>query len=247
LDTRLDRDVQRAHRSAMPAPQQSTSTLTTLTELRRRVPAIVERINADPLLATAAAANPILALEELGERMSPALTAAVERRVRFSREDAKRLEALSREVEQAAGRPCKLDDPAQLARVLFVDLGLRPPGARTGATGSRAKAAATPSASAAPRGSKTTSSSAEAPLSPQLVKLVEPLPPRTATEPKPAPDPLARLRSAHAVMQPLLAYRELEASQPRLASPELYGELRSGAQQLPIANLRAHLRGGTNA
>lgn len=224
----------------MPAPQQSTSPLTTLTELRRRVPAIVERINADPLLAAAAAANPILALEELGERMSPALTTAVERRVRFSREDAKRLEALSREVDKAAGRPCKLEDPAQLARLLFVDLGLRPPGARAGATGSPAKAAAAPSASARARGGK--SASAEAPLSPRLVKLVEPLPPRTATEPKPPPDPLARLRSAHAVMQPLLAYRELEASQPRLASPELYGELRSGTQRLPVANLRAHLR-----
>lgn len=228
----------------MPPRQERPAAITTLTELRRRVPSILERINDDPALAAAAATNPILALDELGERMTPALTADVERRVRFSRVDAKRLEALGREIDRAAGRSCRLEDPEQLARLLFVELGLQPPGSRARAAESQARAPGSPARGqtrSQAKSSRAQATDASA-ISPQLLRLVEPLPLRTSAERKPAPDPLARMSARHPVIKPLLAYRELEASQPRLASPELYAAVRSGAHPLPVANLRARLR-----
>ncbi len=227
----------------MPSRQERPAAITTLTELRRRVPSILERINDDPALAAAAATNPILALDELGERLTPALAADVERRVRFSREDAKRLEALGREVARAAGRSCRLEDPEQLARLLFVELGLQPPGLRARAPGSQARAPGSPAGRARSQAQSSRAQATDAgAVSPQLLRLVEPLPPRTSAERKPAPDPLAHMSATHPVIKPLLAYRELEASQPRLASPELYAAVRSGAHPLPVSNLRARLR-----
>lgn len=57
-------------------------------------------------------------------------------------------------------------------------------------------------------------------------------------------DPLERLRGKHAVMVPLLEYRKLEASEPRLAPRELYERVRSGEVKLPVLRARARLQRG---
>lgn len=59
-----------------------------------------------------------------------------------------------------------------------------------------------------------------------------------------ADDPLERLRGTHAVMAPLLEYRKLEASEPRLAPRELYERVRSGEVKLPVLRARARLQRG---
>lgn len=59
-----------------------------------------------------------------------------------------------------------------------------------------------------------------------------------------ADDPLERLRGKHAVMAPLLEYRKLEASEPRLAPRELYERVRSGELKLPVLRARARLQRG---
>ena len=187
--------------------------ISTLSELRTRVPTILARINADPGLAVGAAANPLLALEELGEELSPSLKPVVERRVRFSREHARRLDSLAREVRDASGVRCDLDDPAELARMLFIDLGLTPPGRRRQVTE----------------------------VTPELRRLAEPLPFDPDPQRRDREDPLARLAGKHPAIAPLLAYRELDAFQPRLASQELYDEVRSGKHGVPVSNLRGHL------
>jgi hypothetical protein len=41
-------------------------------------------------------------------------------------------------------------------------------------------------------------------------------------------DPLTRFRGKHPIIEPLLEYRQLEASAARLAPPELYQDIRAG-------------------
>jgi hypothetical protein len=55
-------------------------------------------------------------------------------------------------------------------------------------------------------------------------------------------DPIEELRGAHAIVEPLLAYRRLEASEPRLASRALYEEIRDGKRRIPITSLRGVLK-----
>lgn len=57
-------------------------------------------------------------------------------------------------------------------------------------------------------------------------------------------DPLERLRGKHPVLEPLLAYRQLDASAPRLAPPELYERVRRGDVKLPVLRAKARLQRG---
>lgn len=57
-------------------------------------------------------------------------------------------------------------------------------------------------------------------------------------------DPLERLRGKHPVLEPLLAYRKLDASAPRLAPPELYERVRRGDVKLPVLHAKARLQRG---
>jgi len=58
------------------------------------------------------------------------------------------------------------------------------------------------------------------------------------------PDPLEHLRGKHALVPALLAYRKLEASEPRLAPRELYERVRSGELKGPVIRARARLQRG---
>lgn len=55
-------------------------------------------------------------------------------------------------------------------------------------------------------------------------------------------DPLERLRKVHPIMEPLLKYRQLEASTPRFATRDVYDEIRQGKRAVPITKLVARLR-----
>jgi len=55
-------------------------------------------------------------------------------------------------------------------------------------------------------------------------------------------DPLEQFRNAHPIMEPLLQYRALEASTPRLATRATYDEIRQGTRQVPITRLVARLQ-----
>jgi len=97
-------------------------------ELHQLIPAIVETLNKNPRLCLAAGANPLLALEELGYQLDPSIRPAVERRLRFGARLAERLEHLAMEVYRVVNRAFRLDDPQELAQVLFEELKLPVPG-----------------------------------------------------------------------------------------------------------------------
>lgn len=197
-----------------------------LEALQKAVPLIVKAVNDDPALGLRAAANPLLAAEELGFQIAPEIQPAIERRVRFSAEKAARLDELEAEVYKLAGERFNLDSPQQLERVLFVKLKLPRPEPQS-----------EPPVEKPPAGKparKRTSASAGAPL------VGKPEPHRRLVTPP--PDELEPLRGAHAVMEPLLAYRAIERAAARLAPRELYERIRRGEVKLPITRIQARLK-----
>jgi len=87
-------------------------------------------------------------------------------------------------------------------------------------------------------------------LSRTLVTTVPRAAPAPAKQPTPSVskpvfvDPLERLRDKHPVMTPLLEYRRIDASEPRLAPRELYERVRSGDVKLPVTRAQARLKRG---
>lgn len=187
----------------------------TLRELRRLVPSILKEINADPALALRAAANPLLALEELGYSLTPELRAEAESRVRFPKATRERMATLEKEIFHAAGERFDLRAPAEVERVLFTKLKLPRPQLEQPPTAQRAPAAPQP---------ETMMARMALALDRGFV------------------DPLGALAGKHPVMQPLLEYRRLDASEPPLAAPAVYERIRRGEVKLPIVRIRGRLK-----
>ena len=119
----------------------------------------------------------------------------------------------------------EIDSAEALARVLFERLKLTPP--KAGPSKDQAKQ----QRQSAP------------PQAPDSTAITAPLPPRVFGH-ESIPDPLEPLREAHPVMEPLLEYRQLEASSARLAPPDLYERIRDGKVELPVTRIRATLQRG---
>lgn len=205
-------------------------------QLRERVQLILERINADPSLATAAAANPMLALEDIGFDIIPSAREAIEERFRFHPRVAVRVRQLKEEIYRHAGRHFDLSSAEELGAVLFDRLGITP--------GDEPPSAQVPPAlkRRAKAGDKRPRDVAQEAKHdrPRLVIDVRPLT-QLPGAPPPA-DPLETLAGAHAIVEPLLEYRRLDASRPRLAPRDLYDEIRRGDRRLPVTRLVARLK-----
>lgn len=107
-----------------PKPKKTT-TIRTWKELQARVGEILERLNEDPDLVLAAAANPLEALRELGYSLGEDLEREVEARLRFGPQDGPRKVELEKAVVAAVGRPVDALDDREVDRVL-AKAGLRP-------------------------------------------------------------------------------------------------------------------------
>jgi hypothetical protein len=202
--------------------------LTALAALQRRVPSIVKRINADPELALRAAANPLLALAELGYTMTPELEREVALRVRFDRTKIAKIAALSTRIQELAGEEFEIESRTQLSRVLFEHLKLPPlPPPPQRVILAEGKLAA-----------QTVSRPMESVLSHPLD-----IPYRPVVGVAP-PDALEALKGKHPIIAPLLEYRAIQASVPPLATRELYDRIARGDVKMPIFRLRAKLRRG---
>jgi len=58
-------------------------------------------------------------------------------------------------------------------------------------------------------------------------------------------DPLEGYRDANTVMKALLEYREIEASEPRLGSRDLYNQVRAGSTRVPATAIVFQLASGS--
>lgn len=178
-------------------------------EIRDKMPQIVARLNSNVALAVAAAANPFLALSELGYEVAPEAQADIEDRLRFSPDAAKQLGELRRRIYAAAGHPFAIESREELARVLFHELGITPYPDERGCI-------------------------------PPLPD-ASPLPRFHVGQPSPK-DPLEPLSRKHPILEPLLAYRRLDASAPRFASDDAYAALRKGEIAHPVRGLTVRFR-----
>ncbi|MEQ8957291.1 MAG: hypothetical protein RLP02_05095 [Coleofasciculus sp. C2-GNP5-27] len=180
--------------------------------LQQQIKSILEQINANSNLTLAAAANPLYALEEIGYKINPTARPEIEARLRFEPRTAVQLRQLQAAIFEQVGHPFDLNDPAQLQRVLFDELKISVPGHN--------------SYNQEQNDSRLDTS----PLVPQLswIPKVE--------------DPLEVLCGAHPVIEPLLEYRRLESSVPRLAPLSLYQEVRQGKRRLFLESIRGRLK-----
>jgi hypothetical protein len=206
-------------------PERRTQKIDSIEALQKVVPLIVKAVNDDQAFGLRAAANPLLAAEEMGYQIAPEIQHTAERRVRFSQENVARLGELEEQIHKLAGEPFDIDSPPELERILFKKLKLpRPkPSSEPGDTPQQQKPPATYASSARVPGK-----SASAPPQP--------------AEPTQAPDPFEELRDAHPIMPPLLEYRRIERSAPRLAPRELYERIRRGEVKMPITKIQARLK-----
>lgn len=194
-----------------------THQINSLEELQRAVPLIVKAINADPQFGLRAAANPLLAVEELGYVLSAEVRLQAERRVRFNAEQIARMNDLEQTIYELAGQHFNIEAPQELSHVLFDTLKLPP-----------IQLVAKPVTSA--KASPPTAEGSGLTLTPHAVGHA------------PIPDPLEKRRGTHPVIEPLLEYRQIEASTARLAQPELYERIRKGAVQLPVTRIQIRLK-----
>lgn len=204
-----------ARQKERPAPIDSIDTL------RRRVPEIVRQLNEQPALALRAAANPILALAEMGYQLTDRLAREVELRLRFTPAAITRLDALRERLGELAGEPFDPDNTAELRRTLFERLELPhlPP------RGEAIVVAAGPLAR-------------QVPATPRDELEFPWVPPGGIRH----PDPLEPLRKAHPIIEPLIEYRAIQASQPRLATKEIFERLARGELAGPTFRIRARLK-----
>jgi len=199
-------------------PERRSQKIDSIEALQKVVPLIVKAVNDDEAFGLRAAANPLLAAEEMGYQIAPEIQVTAERRVRFSQENAARLGELEEQVYKLAGERFDIDSSQDLDRVLFEKLKLprpRPPSDEPSDTPQQTPPARYRKSASAP---------------PRPVGLTQ------------APDPLEELRGAHPVMEPLLEYRQIDRSAPRLAPRELYDRIRRGEVKMPITRIQARLK-----
>ena len=181
-------------------------------EIREQIPSLISKVNRDQSLALAASVNPLLALEELGYEIDAEARIDIEERLRFEQRTAVRLKQLRKSIFEHARHPFDINSPDELARVLYDELQL-----------------ITPS-----RGKTRYSQSSDRPSTKPL--------PRQKQGSEPAKDPLEIFREAHPVVEPLLEYRKLEATRPRLAPRDAYEAIRKGERQLPLTEISGRLK-----
>lgn len=179
------------------------------------MPALVRAVNEDRDLALRAAANPLLALEELGYSLTDRMRRYAEHRVRFSEDDAARLTKLADEIDKLAGEPVDLQSRTGVVRTLGrVGVKVKPPKDRA--------TQAAPAPQAATRrshGKSTTRRGTQQSPESELV-----LPADDTRDLLPALEPLI---GRHPIVEPLVAYLTLDATRPRLAPPKVYEALRT--------------------
>lgn len=106
--------------------------ISTFNDFHRLVPKIVKQINDDSLLCIRAAVNPLLAFEELGYILTPAVKKEVEYMIRFTPKERSKLEKLEKQLQDEAGSDVNFDDSKDIERLLFKTLKLsKPPKLKT--------------------------------------------------------------------------------------------------------------------
>lgn len=96
-------------------------------DFHKIVPLIIRKVNRDENLALLAMVNPIIAIEEMGFKLSPKVREEVELRIRFSVEEINELKNLEKEIQQIAGKKIDLHSNESIEKLVFKDLKIKKP------------------------------------------------------------------------------------------------------------------------
>lgn len=209
-----------------------TRTIDSMEELFEAVPEVFEAINADPALAMRFAVNPLFLAEELGYKLSDEMKHFAARRVRFSTETFERMVELEAQIWEHAGERFDIDSGEAVSDLLFKRLKL--PTSKPKRPSRKAKKEQEEGDESAPAAEMT-----------PVIELAAPLPIRMMSS-DPATDPLEYLRDEHPIMEPLLEYRQLEASSARLAPRPVYERIKERKADLPVGKLKFEFKGFKN-
>ena len=189
--------------------------------LQTRMPRVLKALNADPSLALAAGANPILALQALGYELTPETIEEISSRARFGPEGGDPLAAQAKKVFKAADREFDLEEVAETGRILADLLTSKPAKKR------RKADQAAPTLKRKER--QALLDALEAPLNPS----------RIGARPV---DPLSQFTKLHPVVAELVAYRQLQRRFPGFADEATFNHIRAQEGRQPISRLTFRLQ-----
>ena len=202
-------------------------------KFHRLIPVLVQRFNEDEELAARAMANPILAIEELGYELTPAVRREVGWRIRFPGKQVDRLRKLSEKIFAEAGTEFDPESEKEVSKVLFQRLKLARP-EKVEAAGPRRRGPPRPISLSAKRREPARTKSAKRKTAGTAV----------TTQGAPWVDPLQSMETAHAVMKPLLEYRALAVSRPGFATRAEYEDLKEGRRKRPGVKIKIRMPEG---
>lgn len=196
--------------------QKTNKQIGSLRTLQRNMPRVLKEGNANPALALAAVANPMLALEYLGYEIAPEARQEIELRARFGPEKADEVVALESAIFKAAGKEFDLTDGDAVQETVYA---LLQPATKSRAKGQKAKKQRVNHALDALR------------VSPTRVRIG-----------KTAVDPLTEYTDLHPVLPLLVEYRLLERRHPRFASREVFDSILSGEMKTAVTGIKFRLQ-----
>ena len=210
----------------------------TFPDLQARAGEILDRLRSAPILALAAAANPLLAVEHLGYQFDPKTRPGIADRIRLGPTAAGQLAELRTTIARLIDRQVDPDDGPAVRRLL-TDLGVltsQPDGDEPG-TGRRR-----PSRSQSGHGRRHPDRT-EPGVGPSPAADADPDTDPPRWHPGGAgPDPLEPYRGRHPVLEPLLEYRRISARRPRFAPPHAFAAILDGTVTTPLTAVRGRLQ-----
>ncbi|WP_459212051.1 hypothetical protein [Aquimarina rhabdastrellae] len=101
---------------------ENIKTIKNLTELQKMMPRLLEKYGEEQHLVKAAMANPILALEHIGIKLTPKVAEEVESRARFGTETGDKIQKIQTKVNKLTGRDFDLESNTVITNFLKKEL-----------------------------------------------------------------------------------------------------------------------------
>lgn len=201
-------------------PSAKKAQISSLRELQRMMPRLLKETAGNDRLLLAAAANPILALNQLGYEVMPEAAREIELRARFGEEEGAVYEALEEGIRALAGDAFDPEDRHVAQQVLERLL---------------------PRQDAAKGKGKKRTEAMNGGRRKQILEAAKPLALRRVGETA-VKDPLAPFAESHPVIPLLLRWREMERRAPRFAPADLFQRILTEEVDLPITEIEFKLQ-----
>lgn len=202
-------------------PSAKKAQISSLSELQQMMPRLLKETAGNNRLLLAAAANPILALAQLGYEVTPEAAREIELRARFGEEEGAAYDALEQEIRSLAGDAFNPEDRHVAQQVLERLL------PRQEAAKGKGKKQQEPTMNGGRRK--------------QILEAAKPLAARRVGETA-VQDPLAHFAESHPVIPALLRWREMERRFPRFAPADLFQRILDEEVDLPITEIEFKLQ-----